>query len=183
MYLSKVVLKARDSYEQHQAIWSLFPNVPERKRDHLFRIEQTNRSNSTVLLQSSTEPESNEHVKVLACKPFQPEVLAGAYYKFKLLGYPTRRLNQSRKIIEIKDPDERVQWLQRKLSGANVTVTAMDSFLVPYKNNTQSRFVCFEGILQVTDKAQIDRALVMGIGRKKHAGAGLLSLARSGQEQ
>ncbi|MBB1469656.1 type I-E CRISPR-associated protein Cas6/Cse3/CasE [Pseudoalteromonas sp. SG41-5] len=41
MYISIVALKATDSYEQHQAIWSLFPNTPERRRDHLFRVENT----------------------------------------------------------------------------------------------------------------------------------------------
>jgi CRISPR system Cascade subunit CasE len=69
--------------------------------------------------------------------------------------------------------------LQRKLSGANVTVTSMEDKLVRSQKSFNSRFVFFEGILQVSDCKQIERVLVMGIGRKKHAGAGLLSLART----
>lgn len=179
MYLSQVALKVHDTYDQHQAIWSLFPDVPERKRDHLFRVEQSRPSQCMALLQSSTAPQSSKQAKVVACKTFIPHVSENSFYKFKLVAYPTRRLSQSRKVIEIQNTDEKVEWLQRKLSGANVTVTALDSFLVANKKSFNSRFVCFEGMLQVIDKAPIEQALVMGVGRKKHAGAGLLSLART----
>lgn len=179
MYLSQVMLNVEDSYEQHQAIWSLFPNAPNRKRDHLFRVEDSLSARCKVLLQSSTEPNSSESAKVLASKSFMPSVSSGAFYKFKLLAYPTKRFSQSKKVVEIQQADEQVEWLQRKLLGANVTVTAMDAILIANKKSYNSRFVCFEGILQVNDTPAIERALVMGIGRKKHAGAGLLSLART----
>ena len=179
MYLSQVMLNVHDTYEQHQAIWSLFPNVPERKRDHLFRVEQEDKQQIKILLQSSTEPKTSEQATVLASKEFNAQIAQDGFYKFKLLAYPTKCLSQGKKVLEIKEADEQVQWLQRKLSGANVTVTAMEDKLVRSKKSFNSRFVCFEGILQVTDSEQIERVLVMGIGRKKHAGAGLLSLART----
>ncbi|MFT6468668.1 MAG: CRISPR system Cascade subunit CasE [Oleispira sp.] len=179
MYLSQVMLNVHDSYEQHQAIWSLFPDVPERKRDHLFRVEQEDKQQIKILLQSSTEPKTSEQATVLASKEFNAQIAQDGFYKFKLLAYPTKCLSQGKKIREIKEADEQVEWLQRKLSGANVTVTAMEDKLVRSKKSFNSRFVCFEGILQITDCEQIERILVMGIGRKKHAGAGLLSLART----
>lgn len=179
MYLSQVMLSVDDSYEQHQAVWSLFSNVPDRKRDHLFRVEEKLSGGCKILLQSSTKPKSSDLAKVLASKSFVLSVSRGAFYKFKLLAYPTKRLSQSKKVVEIQQADEQVEWLQRKLLGANVTVTAMDSMLVSSKKSYNSRFVCFEGILQVSDVPAIERVLVMGIGRKKHAGAGLLSLART----
>jgi CRISPR system Cascade subunit CasE len=179
MYLSQVMLNVHDSYEQHQAIWSLFPNVPERKRDHLFRVEQVENKQVKILLQSSTQPQSSEHASVLISKEFLAEVAEEGFYKFKILAYPTKCLSKGKKVVEIKDVDEQVQWLQRKLMGANITVTAMEERLIRSKKSFNSRFVCFEGILQVIDCSQIERVLVMGIGRKKHAGAGLLSLART----
>jgi CRISPR system Cascade subunit CasE len=51
--------------------------------------------------------------------------------------------------------------------------------LVNSRKSYKSRFVTFEGILQITNADTIQNAVVMGIGRKKHAGAGLLSLART----
>jgi CRISPR system Cascade subunit CasE len=47
--------------------------------------------------------------------------------------------------------------------------------LIDSRKSFKSRFVTFEGILQITNAEQIHRTVVMGIGRKKHAGAGLLS--------
>lgn len=179
MYLSQVMLNVHDSYEQHQAIWSLFPNVPERKRDHLFRVEQADNQQVKILLQSTTAPQTSELASVIASKEFHTQIAQDGFYKFKLLAYPTKCLSKGKKVIEIKEADEQVEWLQRKLIGANVTVTAMEAKLVRSKKSFNSRFVCFEGILQVTDNDQIERTLVMGIGRKKHAGAGLLSLART----
>ena len=179
MYISMVALKATDSYEQHQAIWSLFPKTPERRRDHLFRVEnKTATGEVMVLLQSASEPVSSEQSQVLQSKLFSPTLENEEFYKFKLVAYPTKCISKGKKVIEIKDENEQNAWLHRKLSGANVTVTALDSFLVKNKKSFNNRFVCFEGILQVTKAEQIYQALVMGIGRQKHAGAGLLSLAK-----
>lgn len=178
MYLSKVVVDSHDSYEQHQAVWSLFPGTPDRKRDYLFRVEDDNGSKCTLLLQSSTKPTSSELAQVLACKEFTPRLSVDGHYKFKILAYPTKCLSQGKKVVEIKDEGEQVAWLQRKLTGANVQVTAMENRLVRSKKSFNSKFVCFEGVLQVLNSGKVEAALVMGIGRKKHAGAGMLSLAK-----
>ena len=180
MYISLVALKSTDSYEQHQAIWSLFPDTPDRKRDHLFRVESHKKGQVVALLQSSTEPKSSEKAEVLQSKPFNLTLSEGDYYKFKLVANPTKRLSKERNVIEIEEEADQIVWLQGKLDGANVTVTAMESKLVDSCKSFKSRFVCFEGILQIMDTDKIYRAVVMGIGRKKHAGAGLLSLARTG---
>ncbi len=179
MHISLVTLKSTDSYEQHQAIWSLFPNTPDRKRDHLFRIEGNEKGQLLALLQSSTEPKSSDKAEVLQSKPFNLKLLNGEYFKFKLIASPTKCLSKERKVIEIKDEAEQIQWLQRKLDGANVTVTSIESKLVDNRKSFKSRFVTFEGVLQITDADKMYRAVIMGIGRKKHAGAGLLSLARA----
>ena len=180
MYISMVALKATDSYEQHQAIWSLFPNTPDRRRDHLFRVENTTPSGEVVvLLQSATKPVSSNQSNVLQSKSFTPVLNNGEFYKFKLVAYPTKCISKGKKVIEIKDENEQIAWLHRKLVGANVTVTGLDNFLVKSKKSFNNRFVCFEGILQITNAEKIYQALVMGIGRQKHAGAGLLSLAKA----
>ena len=179
MYLSKIAINAIDSYEQHQAIWSLFPGTPERKRDHLYRVEQPLNDHTVVaLLQSNTEPQSATKATVLTSKIFQPTVTKGAQYRFKVLANPTKRFNASRKIVELKNENDQIEWLQKKLSGANVTVTSLENCFIHSKKSFNSCFVCFQGVLQVQTPERIEAALVMGIGRKKHAGAGLLSLAR-----
>ncbi|KMT64540.1 type I-E CRISPR-associated protein Cas6/Cse3/CasE [Catenovulum maritimum] len=181
MYISLVALNVTDTYQQHQAIWGLFPNTPERRRDHLFRVEnQASNGKVSVLLQSSSQPTSHANAQVLQSKAFNPQLHAQDFYKFKLLAYPTKCLSQGKKVIEIKDENEQIAWLHRKLTGANITVTAMEPRMVKSKKSFNNRFVCFEGIMQIIDPEQIYQALVMGIGRQKHAGAGLLSLAKAG---
>ncbi|PHS69652.1 MAG: type I-E CRISPR-associated protein Cas6/Cse3/CasE [Cycloclasticus sp.] len=182
MYMSLIKLPSCNTYEQHQAIWTLFPNTPDRKRDHLFRIESDRDGEATALLQSSTEPKSSDKAKVAQSKPFNTDLKAGGYFKFKLVACPTKRLcrkGESKKLVEIKDEAEQVEWLHRKLDGSNVTVTSMDLKVTKGKQNVPSLFVTFEGILQVIDAEKTQRLLVMGIGRKKHAGAGLLSLSKA----
>ena len=180
MYISKVILNVKDIYEQHQALWEMFPHSPERKRDYLFRVEE-NRSNGkvVVLLQSVSKPQSTQSAIIEVSKPFDPKLSQGEYYKFKLLANPTK-CTVGKKIIELKEDAEQIQWIQRKLKGANVIVTSKHSHLVRSRKSYTSRFVCFEGILNIQDPNQVYSALVMGIGRKKHAGAGLLSLAKAG---
>lgn len=181
MYISLVALKNTDTYEQHQAIWSLFPNMPEQKRDHLFRIESKGKSNGpkVALLQSATQPVTSKSAEVLKSKPLKLNIQNGESFKFKLVANPTKRLSKNKKVIEINSEVEQIEWLKRKLTGANVVVTSMESFLVANKKSYTSRFVTFEGVLHITNADNIYRILLMGIGRKKHAGAGLLSLARN----
>ena len=179
MYISWVAIHATDSYEQHQAIWGLFPGTPDRKRDHLFRIDGERDGQQLALLQSASMPVSSDNATVLQAKPFDPALANGESFKFKLVANPTKKLSKEKKVVELKEEGEQLQWLQRKLQGANVTVTSMDSKLVANRKSHTTRLVTFEGVMHITDADKIYSALVLGIGRKKHAGAGLLSLARA----
>jgi len=181
MYMSLIKLRSINTYEQHQAIWTLFPNTPNRKRDHLFRVETDLGSEVAVLLQSSTQPISSDKADVTQTKRFDIDLKVGGYFKFKLVAHPTKKLcrkGESKRLIEIKGEAEQIEWLHRKFEGANITVTSMNSTISKGKHGRPSLFVTFEGMLQVMDAEKIQRLLVMGIGRQKHAGAGLLSLSK-----
>jgi CRISPR system Cascade subunit CasE len=179
MYISLVAIDVTDTYEQHQAIWGLFPDTPERKRDHLFRIEGERDGKQLAMLQSSSAPQSSAQATVLQSKPYTLCLTNGERFKFKVVANPTKRISKTKKVVELQDEGEQVAWLQRKLQGSNVTVTAMESRLVRNRKSHTTRFVTFEGVLQVLDADSIYSTAMMGIGRKKHAGAGLLSLARA----
>ena len=179
MYMSLVTINSTDIYEQHQAIWSLFPGESGMQRDHLFRIEGERDGRQLALLQSGSEPVSSDKATVLQSKVFSPVLENGQSFKFKIVANPTKKLSKDKKVVEIQDEGEQVQWLQRKLQGANVKVTAMESRLVKSRKSGAARFVSFEGVMQLTDAEQIYQSLVTGVGRKKHAGAGLLSMARA----
>lgn len=78
MYLCKLQLKAReaifkDVYDAHQALWALYADGPERKRDFLFReIDAT-----TYLALSAREPVDAKNVWRMAVKPYAPRLTAG----------------------------------------------------------------------------------------------------------
>lgn len=177
MFISLIETPFMDAYMLHKALWTLFPGTPDRTRDHLFRAESNQNGRCVILLQSTTQPTSSSEANVLQSKPFNPEIVAGAQYKFKIEALPTKKDSASKKIVELKSQDQRVEWIQRKLDGANVIVTSMSDRVVKNKKAYSSRYVTFEGILHVNNPDNIRNALLMGIGRKKHAGAGMLSLA------
>ena len=180
MYMSMVALKVTDTYQQHQAIWGLFPDRPDAKRDHLFRVEKKSASGeSLAIVQSEHAPQSHEGAQVLQSKSFEPALCQGTHYQFKLLANPTKCVKESQKRVEIKDKDEQAQWLKRKFEGADVHISSMESVFVKNKKSFNSCFVCFEGMLHVHEPEKIERLLKKGVGRQKYAGAGLLSLARA----
>lgn len=178
MFISLIRLKVVNSYQQHQAIWSLFPNRPEGQRDHLFRIESVEGGMAKVLLQSATEPVSNESVTVLQSKGFAVQLKKEGHYRFKITANPTKKVSKSGCLLDLSTEVDQVNWLHRKLEGAQLTVTSVDDQLVSYKDHQFTRLVTFEGVMQVEDVGRVQEYVIKGIGRKKHAGAGLLSLAR-----
>lgn len=178
MYMSLISLEAANSYQQHQAIWSLFPKRPDGLRDHLFRIESVERGMAKALLQSATKPVASEGVAVLQTKEFTILLEKQAHYRFKITANPTKKISKSGRLLDLCAEDEQIQWLQRKLEGANVTVTSVDPNLVNYRDHQFTRLVTFEGVMQIEDLVKVQGYVMKGIGRKKHAGAGLLSLAR-----
>jgi len=178
VFISLIQLKAKDSYQQHQAIWSLFPNRPEGIRDHLFRIESAEGDTIKALLQSATEPTTSEVAIVLQSKRFMLQLETAGQYRFKITSNPTKKDSRSGRLLDLVSEEEQVVWLQRKLAGAKVTVKSIDSKLINYHSHQFTRFVTFEGVIQVEDVNRVQEYVVKGIGRKKHAGAGLLSLAR-----
>lgn len=179
MYISQVIVQSTEPYEQHKAIWSLFNHAEQRKRDHLFRVESVNGRQCNVILQSTTKPVSTKEVLVINTKEYAPSINQGAY-RFKLTANPTKKCGQTRRIIDFKIADDQIAWLQRKLTGNNITVTSLDSTIVNIKRKVRARFVTFEGIINVLEPDSVYSQMMLGIGRKKHAGAGLLTLAKIG---
>jgi CRISPR system Cascade subunit CasE len=178
VFISLIKLKAANSYQHHQAIWSLFPNRPESQRDHLFRIESVEGGATKALLQSATNPVTSKIATVLQSKGFILQLGDEGQYRFKVTANPTKKVSQSGRLLDLASETEQVAWLERKLEGAKVRVNSIDSQLVSYKNHQFTRFVTFEGVMQVEDVVRVEEYVVKGIGRKKHAGAGLLSLAK-----
>ena len=78
MYLSRLCLRSKeaiyhDIYDAHQAVWRLFGDGPERKRDFLFRELDA----LTYLALSAREPVDRDGIWDMAIKPYAPKLAAG----------------------------------------------------------------------------------------------------------
>ncbi|EHJ47322.1 CRISPR-associated protein, Cse3 family [Solidesulfovibrio carbinoliphilus subsp. oakridgensis] len=78
MFLTKLKLRSKEAifknvYDAHQALWELFADRPDRKRDFLFReIDAEN-----YLALSAREPVDHKGVWRMAVKPYAPKLAAG----------------------------------------------------------------------------------------------------------
>jgi len=178
VFISLISLKGTNSYQQHQEIWSLFPDRPHAKRDHLFRVESVEQGLTKALLQSAIKPITSDSASVLQSKEFNLLLKKETHYRFKITANPTKKDSKSGCLRDLATETDQVDWIQRKLGGAKVTVTSVDPKLVVYKDHQFTKLVTFEGVIQIEDVEKVEGYVVNGIGRKKHAGAGLLSLAR-----
>lgn len=204
MYLSKLVLNERDRTVQqdlsnahtlHQRIMQAFPDEqPEQPRARwnvLFRQEP---DSSIVLVQSAIAPSWAHLASPYLSQP--PQLTAvdfatsrmepGRVLQFRLKANPSKRDNQSRKLIGMFHQPDQLAWLERqaqqhgfKLLGVDVMPTP-NVFGVKAKGKPPIRMltVMYQGILQITDSAQFMQALQQGIGRGRSYGCGLLSIAR-----
>jgi CRISPR system Cascade subunit CasE len=208
MYLSKLTLNECDrtvlrdlsnSHALHQRIMQAFPDE-ERDRPRadwnvLFRQEP---DSSIVLVQSDIEPTwtrlpsgylSDRTDNPLQVKPFDPQanyLQPGQIFQFRLKANPSKRDNQTRKLIGLFQEADQIAWLERqasqhgfKLLGVDVIPTA-NVFGVKAKGKAPIRMltVLYQGRLQITDTALFINAIQQGIGRGRSYGCGLLSIAR-----
>lgn len=199
MYLSKIHISAKvakEPYNHHKELWSLFPEDPEKKRDFLFRVERHERSEgATILLQSEREPfQSNDHCKILAKREFLWSFNNSDIFQFKLVANPTKKIHEEKALraAQSKDNGKRVplikeddldHWLIRKMSPFSKLLDfshrqSGNLFFRKKSNAGKIALVCFEGVIQVTERDELTKVFHEGIGPAKGFGCGMLSLAR-----
>ena len=98
MYISKVEFDAvqlaraglyeNGRYAEHQWLWRLFADSPERKRDFVYRRmkpSQNDRLNAPYfLVVSEREPEDGPFLRRLVVKPYEPQLATGERVAFSL---------------------------------------------------------------------------------------------------
>jgi CRISPR system Cascade subunit CasE len=166
----------------------------------LFRIE-TGEHNSQVLVQTHNPPNWTAafgEFDVLSgapeFKPFDPALVNGNLYRFRLLANPTAKITSEKEGGEkhktrlgILREANQAEWLKHKLaaSGAELVNWRTNPLGLIYSHKNLQRdqhpqvhyAVLFEGVLKVADATQLRQALQTGIGSAKGFGFGLLSLA------
>ncbi|EOC1426151.1 type I-E CRISPR-associated protein Cas6/Cse3/CasE [Cronobacter dublinensis] len=197
MYLNKVMVNwrwARDPYQLHRALWQLFPDLPQAKREFLFRTEhQQPGTGALLLLQSALPPVDAPVAHIIASKPFEPVLNVQQSLRFRLRANVVKTIkdahgrldsagNPKRCRVPLIKEEEQLQWLQRKLNEAALLKQACVMPEKPMffeKANMGGKIlpVSFEGVLTITDPLRFIQILQTGIGPAKALGCGLLSIA------
>jgi CRISPR system Cascade subunit CasE len=202
MYLSKVMIHGsicRNPYEIHRALWSLFPENADAKRDYLFRVERSGQQQAEVLMQSYREPIAGRApgARLLVCKDYPLNLSVGQQLRFLLIANPVktindenRRLNARGEVKKCRVPliqeEEWRSWLERKMADCAELQSLIAEKRMPlnFRKAKEKRVgkiqpVDFQGVLQVKDPVGLSELLTTGIGPAKAFGCGLLSLARA----
>lgn len=200
MILSQIVLPwstARDPYQWHKALWSLFPDRPDARREFLFRVEHSAPGQpARLLLLAPWQPQSNHAATVFATREFEPAFTIGQRLRFRLVANPVRCIRDEGGRVDkagrpkacrvpIVQEAAQLDWLARKLDGAaaleSVIIAGQAALRFRKKNSGAGKLVPvrYDGVLDVQSTGRLVDCLRSGIGPAKAFGCGLLSLARA----
>lgn len=202
MYLSKIEIHGklvRNPYLIHKALWGLFDNSSDQKRDYLFRVEKRHFSNAAVLMQSGREPrhQGNDSLTLSASKPFSPVFPINMHLRFFAVCNPVKtisdgsgRKNAKGEVKKCRVPlvkeDEQINWFTNKLKdGAKIKNIEVQKLAPLYFRKTKEarsgkiQPAAFRGILKIINPDGLFCLLRSGIGPAKAFGCGLISLARA----
>jgi CRISPR system Cascade subunit CasE len=196
-------------YRTHQTLWDLFADVPERKRDFLYRQEQSERHPMQFYTLSERPPIAhNEHWQ-LESKRFQPVLKKGDYLTFCLQANPVRRTKMSdgksrrldivdhynlKKSKEIQGSASRedimyqasTDWFQQQGAkhgfdiDGTLKVEQYAKHTFQYKSGQMTlTMIDYTGLLQVTEPNVFTQSLFRGFGHARSFGCGLMLIKRA----
>lgn len=215
MFISKITLSGSagtqdafwkmfgSEYSVHQAIWRLFADHPDRRRDFLYRLDTIGKR-PHVYTVSQRRPANNE-LWGIETKPYDPQICQGMRLGFTVRVNPTFKregkrhdvvMDQKRQ-IRLKEVDENKftaeivtqsceEWLNErsekngfKVLQIRVEGYRQQEFHKAKANNTiRYSTVDFMGVLEVIDEKSFKSMLLDGIGPEKGFGCGLMLVRR-----
>lgn len=202
MFLSKIQIPwhlAKQPYQLHQSLWTVFLRQPEAKRDFLFRVERlTWREGAAVLMQSIKQPVSSNSVRVLAVKEWPLKLQAGQRLRFRLRANPVKAIKDVSKGTVIRNKkeyvrttrvplikeDEQQAWLERKFAQCAQVESLIIQQEPPlnFRKAEEQRSgkiqpVLFDGIVTIVQPDSFSELVCKGVGPAKAFGCGMVSLA------
>lgn len=188
---------------QHNLLWSVFADGPERTRDFLWREEQ----DGSFLVLSAREPKQIDLFEPHRIKPFAPVVHTGDQLGFVLRANATRAKSDGKRVDVVMDALHSIPsgqrntqrmdiaaregraWLERQAEKGGFRL--LDAQLQDYSTETlpskngrknQIRFgiIDLAGSLEVTEPELFLKTVAGGLGRAKAFGCGLMLIRRAG---
>ncbi|MFF8676187.1 type I-E CRISPR-associated protein Cas6/Cse3/CasE [Streptomyces sp. NPDC015242] len=189
----------RNATDMHRTLMRLVPDglggSPRQAAGLLYRLDVTD-TFSTLLVQAATLdlkrlPDDYGHADVKDLAPVFNALEKGLAVRYRIVVNPvkTERLpleNKGRrgKRIALTGPDADQWWTRRAHEAGLQLTTALPTPVAAVHGSrdgatVRHHLVRYDGTATVTDPDALAEAVLVGIGRAKSYGAGLLSLARA----
>lgn len=211
MFLTKLQLRSKEAifknvYDSHQALWELFADRPDRKRDFLFREMDA----VTYLALSAREPVDRQGVWNMAVKPYAPRLAEGdrLYVSLRANAVVKRKgvdgkqdrfdvVQDARKPYKERGEEppsraalaqrEGAKWLLARQEALGLCFEdqslVVESYMVRryWRDGHDVRFgtLDFAGFAEISDPHKALHALCTGVGPAKGFGCGLLLARRA----
>lgn len=204
MYLAQLKLNEQNrevhqdlsnAHKLHQRIMQAFPDEEREKAradwNVLFRQEP---ESDVVLVSSAIEGNWNRLPSGYLSQPFASKLFdveqmpftTGQLLQFRLKANPSKRDNQTRKLIGMFHEADQLEWLSRQGDRNGFEIQGVDVIQTPNifgrkgegKAPIRLATVLYQGVLRVKDVDRLVAALQQGIGRGRSYGCGLLSVAK-----
>lgn len=183
-----------DAYEMHSTLARLMSASDDAPAaEFLWRGEANGTSEYRVLVQSEVEPradrldgERRDWARTIQTKAFDLQALlvTPGCHRFRLRANPS--VCRAGKRHGLLKEEEQRGWIERKAEANGLRILSVGisqpARLVGHRrkgggNGVTVYSVLFDGLMEVADPVKATEALKEGIGRAKHMGLGLLSLA------
>jgi len=214
MFMSRLTLKRpeavrRGVYDAHRALWRLFADAPDRRRDFLFR----ELDDLTFLAVSHREPRDTDGIWRLELKPYEPRLAAGDRLHFSLRANAVRKTRdeEGRQVrhdvvqdvrtkfeAQGREPPPRLalaqeagrDWLLSRADALGLQIEAGTVLAESYRAEAlgkpaaagrRATLACMDlrGFGVVKDPERLRQALFDGVGPAKAFGCGLLLVRRA----
>ena len=183
-------LKITDAYSLHRLVYDLFDDVRSMEEKQksvpsgiLYADKGGDFNGRKILILSNRQPNTPEHGE-LSIKKIADSFLDYENYRFEVVINPTRRENQSRRIIALRKREEIANWFIKKapLWGFSVSPEHLEVREIKVKQFekdgqpiTQGQATLL-GRLTVINKTKFMQSFQNGIGRGRAFGCGLLQI-------
>lgn len=185
-------LKITDAYSLHRVVYDLFDDVRSMEEKQtsvssgiLYADKGGDFHGRKILMLSNRQPNIPEHGE-LSIKKIADNFLDYENYRFEVVMNPTKRENQSRKIIALRKREDIADWFITKtpqwgfaVSPEHLEVREIEIKRFEKKKGEQTVTqgqAKLIGRLTVTDKEKFVQSFQNGIGRGRAFGCGLLQV-------
>ncbi|TAF15790.1 MAG: type I-E CRISPR-associated protein Cas6/Cse3/CasE [Alphaproteobacteria bacterium] len=185
-------LKIHDAYALHKVVYGLFEDVRSKAQKNnsegsgiLYADKGGDAHMRQVLMLSNRKPHLTPQFGRVETKPIGASFVAYDHYAFEITINPTKRENQSRKIIPIKGREAVAEWFMQRASqswGFDVVPTSLEVSSINVQSFKKDAAIVthggatVKGALKVTDRERFLRSFCNGIGRGRSFGFGLLQI-------